>query len=429
MNRSAQHAFQPEEVMAYLDGELEPKRAAELAAHLDRCDECRMVSAQLRQVSERLLDFEVEPCPAVMEKIVLAALEASEPRAKQVALDATKREPRAWRRLLANRYVWAAACVLILAVAGTTVLRSLVAPTVVIDRMSGEGLTGGDSGTPYVAKVETTQEAEQELARRREEAQVSESLERSPEAAPPAKPSEDTLAAPQPAGPMIAQTASLTITAVDYDAASAALERLATSHGGYVQKLSADAQSGTSRELTATLRVPAKNLDAFLEGLRKLGHVDQESRENEEVTDEYVDLQARLKSAHASEQRLLDLLATRTGKLENVLDAERELARIRGEIESMEGQRIVLAHRVDYATVDVDLREEYREQIHTGSSLTRTKIWNAVVDGVRNLEDEAVSLTVFAFAYGPSILFWLAIIVVPGWFGWRRFRARRESRT
>jgi anti-sigma factor RsiW len=63
MNRSTQHAFDPEDVMAYLDGELNPHRAATLATHLEHCDECRTLAAQLRQLSERLLDFEAEPMP------------------------------------------------------------------------------------------------------------------------------------------------------------------------------------------------------------------------------------------------------------------------------------------------------------------------------------------------------------------------------
>jgi hypothetical protein len=228
---------------------------------------------------------------------------------------------------------------------------------------------------------------------------------------------------------MIAQTASLTIVAANYDETSAAIDRLAASRGGYVQKLTSEAPTGASRELCATLRVPAKQLDGLLAELRKLGHVEEESRANDEVTDQYVDLQARLKSSHASEQRLLELLATRTGKLEDVLDAERELARVREEIESMEGQRVLMEHRVDYATVEVQLREEHREKFHSQSSGVTTRLWNATMEGLKNLEESAVGIRLFVLAYGLSILFWSAILLVPIWFVRRRMRTRASARS
>lgn len=226
---------------------------------------------------------------------------------------------------------------------------------------------------------------------------------------------------------MIVQTASLNIVATNYDQASAAIEKLATAHGGYVEKLDAKAQTGNARELSASLRIPAKQLDAFLADLRKLGHVEEENRSNEEVSDQYVDLQARLKSARATEQRLIELLGTRTGKLQDVLEAERELARIRGEIESMQGESTILVHRVNYATVQVELSEEYRQVLGSGPISTGTKLRNALVEGFINLRDGAVALLVFLFAAGPSILFWLAFLLVPAWFAWKRFRPRAQS--
>ena len=156
-----------------------------------------------------------------------------------------------------------------------------------------------------------------------------------------------------------------------------------------MEKLDAKAQTGSARELSATLRIPAKQLEGFLTDLRKLGHVEEESRGNEEVSAQYVDLQARLKAARATEQRLIELLGTRTGKLSDVLEAERELARVRGEIESMQGENAVLVHRVSYATVQVDLSEIYRERLTTDSK--GTKIRNALVEGLANVEDGAVS--------------------------------------
>jgi Domain of unknown function (DUF4349)/Putative zinc-finger len=416
MERHAQHAFEAEEVMAYLDGELEARRAAELAAHLVSCSECQEVAQGFRALSERMLSFEVERPSAAMNAKVLAALDSST--SANQARTSRALDHGAWngRPMLARPRNWAIACVvavvvtLALAIPHTRRAETLPA--------SGRNLRNLVAVEPGLAK---SQASDLEAQKVTPEDDVQSAL-----AGAPPPPGEE-LKAPENVGPMIVQTASLNILATNYDQASAAIDKLAAAHGGYVEKLDAKAQTGNARELAASLRIPTKQLDGFLADVRKLGRVEEETRSNEEVSDQYVDLQARLKSARATEQRLIELLGTRTGKLQDVLEAERELARVRGEIESMQGQSTILLHRVNYATVQVDLSEEYRQVLGSGPVSTASKLRNALVEGFRNLQDGAVGLLVFLFAVGPSLLFWLAILLVPGWFAWRRFRARAQA--
>jgi Domain of unknown function (DUF4349) len=357
---------------------------------------------------------------------VLAALDSvKSPSAPRVNAAADRKGGK-WRKFLFNPRAWALAgaaivvAVVVIAIAGR---RGLPAPGNLLALREEPGsykhwLSGAGPAAPrggpdvYQTSTETGGT----------EAGIGGAV---PEPAPPA--AGDELKAPENVGPMIVQTASLTVLATNYVEASAAIEKLAAAHGGYVEKLDAKAQTGNARELTASLRIPAKQLDGFLADVRKLGHVEEETRSNQEVSDQYVDLQARLKSARATEQRLIELLGTRTGKLQDVLEAERELARIRGEIESMQGQSALLVHRVNYATVQVDLNEEYRQVLGSGAISTGTKIRNAAVEGFTNLQEGAVALLVFVFAVGPSLLFWLAILLVPGWFVWKRFKVRARS--
>ena len=233
--------------------------------------------------------------------------------------------------------------------------------------------------------------------------------------------------APESRGPMIVETASITILATNYDQASGAIQRVTAQHGGYIQDMTADTRTGIARSVSATLRVPEKQLEAFLVDLRELGHVEQETRNNQEITGQYMDLTARLKTARATERRITELLESRTGKLSDVLDAERELARIRGEIEITEGQRANMQHQVSYATVQVQLNEEYREQLSARTYSTGTRVRNSLVNGFRNLAGGVVALVIFLFAYGPSILFWSALFGVPGWFVWRHYRRPRTA--
>jgi membrane protein implicated in regulation of membrane protease activity len=336
-----------------------------------------------------------------------------------------------WREVFASRKVWAFAGATAIAIAAIGLaivpgwLRSRDAAT--FARANVTAAIIGERALPASRnRITRFQGGEgvsleaREAPDRRAMSAIASSLENddsSQEPPPSAAPS------PQTVGPMIVQTASLSIVANNYDESSGAIEKLVLARGGYVEKLDAKAVAGNAREINVTLRIPAKQLGDFLGELRKLGHVAEETQSNEEVSAEYVDLQARLRSAQATERRLIELLQTRTGKLEDVLDAERELARVRSDIESMQGQSAVLVHRVSYASVDVDLSEEYHEKLHSDSS-TWTKLRNAAVNGLQNLEEGVIDLLVFGLNYGLSILFWLAALLVPAWLVWRRFRIR-----
>jgi hypothetical protein len=420
MDRSLQHAFEAEEVMAYLDGELEPRRATMLASHLEHCAECQDIAKNFRRVTERMLSFDVEPAPEILSAAVLNAMKSTQPNRSAKKSSAVKGMLGNWRGLFSNRIAWAvtAGVIVLLLAANIATLR--------LFRNANPALPASRSAKyeSSVSELKSDISAQNE-AQMPENAVALNGRQFSPP--PPSPPPGGELAAPESVGPMIVQTASLSIVAKNYDEASAAIEKLVTARGGYVEKLDAKAQSGNARALSVALRIPAKQLDGFLTDLRKLGHVEEELQSNEEASAEYVDLQARLKSAQATERRLIELLGTRTGKLEDVLDAERELARVRGEIESMQGQSAVLVHRVSYATVQLQLSEEYHEKLQSSAS-TGTKLWNALVEGVQNLQDGIVGLLIFVLNYGLSILFWLGAFVIPSWLIWRRLHARSAAK-
>ena len=109
MDRSVQHAFDAEEIMAYLDGELEPQRAAALAAHLVGCGECQEVAKSFRAVSERMLSFEVEPLRPGMNEAVFAALDSRRSPGARVADRPRDRVSGNLRRLFARPRAWAIA--------------------------------------------------------------------------------------------------------------------------------------------------------------------------------------------------------------------------------------------------------------------------------------------------------------------------------
>lgn len=123
--------------------------------------------------------------------------------------------------------------------------------------------------------------------------------------------------------------------------------------GGYISNLD---QSGgaLSREATLTFRIPAEKFDATMNALAKLGDVRQRSFSSSDVTDQWVDLDARVRNLKLEEQRLLAILA-KAGDVSDLLEVERELARVRGEAEQIEGQLRRLNDQVALSTIELGL--------------------------------------------------------------------------
>ena len=382
MNQNqAAHPIPAEEVMAFLDGELPAEQAAAVSAHLEGCAACREVARGFRQVSAQMAAWTVEPAPVRITYKVTTALKP-------------KQRMRPW--------VWQAT----LATMGLFVIAAVSVPNLL--RSRGPALDRGPKAR-YIRVQPLPQAAmapEEGGGGGREDA--SRLLAREVD---------------KPSGPMIARTASLVLIAKDFNNARPAVERIARQHQGYVAQLQAAAQQGTGRGLNATLRVPAAQMDAALAELKQLGRVERETLGGEEVTQQYVDLVARLTNARNTETRLQAVLRERTGKMQDVLDVEREIARVREEIEQMESQRASVEKRVAFGTVEVEIREEHKAQVDPGSPSTPIRLWNAGVTGYRNLTETVTGLAEFLLAVGPTAIFWTLLLWFPARFVWRRLRA------
>src|SRR5207249_6624428 len=110
------------------------------------------------------------------------------------------------------------------------------------------------------------------------------------------------------------------------------------------------------------VKVLPENLDPCLQKVRGLGELKNQTLGTEDVTKVYFDTDARLKNAHVMEQRLIDMLKTKTGKVSDLLQVEKELGRIREEIEKMQGELKYWDSRVQFATVTISLSEKDMEE-------------------------------------------------------------------
>lgn len=229
-------------------------------------------------------------------------------------------------------------------------------------------------------------------------------------------------------GPMIVRTASLTIVAKEFENARAAVEQILRRHGGYVAELSAEGSAAGSRSLAASLRIPSAKLDASIVELKKLGRVEGESLGGEEVTKPYTDLISRQSNARNTEKRLAQVLENRTGKVADVLSVEKEIARVREEIEQLEAERKTLENKVEYATVQLRLDEEYKAQASPAEPSARLQMRNAAVEGYRSVVSTLLSLILFLLSAGPTLLLWVAILFWPARVVWLQNRREHKQK-
>lgn len=407
------HPIEPEELMAYLDGELSVERAAEAAAHLGECGECKEVVAGLRGVSQKLKEWEVGRSELQIPQAIAASItERGRKPNENVHRQWVWRD--IWRQRPMLAYTAALAVVFAVVIGSIRFIGGNANSVFSEVAMERPALSSGRPET--TVSLQPPSSAPASAARSSDKTQVYLSASENESRAKHGE------GANQPSGPMIIRTAELKLTTKDFDKSRTGLEAILKRHRGYVGELKVGGATGSGRTLAATLRVPADQLDATLTELKTLGRVESESQGGQDVTLQYVDLQARLANARNTEKRLTDLLSQRTGKLADVLEVEQEVDRVRGEIEQMEAERKNMTNQVSFATLNVTISEEYKAQLEAVPPSTSTRLSNAAVEGYRSMVDGVVDVILFLLSNGPSWLFWGAVLFLPGRFAWKTMR-------
>lgn len=160
-----------------------------------------------------------------------------------------------------------------------------------------------------------------------------------------------------PTARLIVRTGQASIEVDSLETAMAELRRVVQRAGGFVADASVQSGKHQLRQATLELKVPSARFDELTEGLQPIGRLEFVNVGAEDVSEEFVDLSARIANGRRLEERLVELLRTRTGKLQDVLSVERELARAREEIERMEGRIRYLKANAQLSTLSVSLHE------------------------------------------------------------------------
>ncbi len=161
-----------------------------------------------------------------------------------------------------------------------------------------------------------------------------------------------------------------------------------------------------------TIQVPSRNFDKLVDAVCKgVDHFDTKTIEAVDVTEEFVDAEARLKTKKQVEQRYQDLLK-RANKISEILEIERQIGELRAEIESIEGRLRYLNNRVDYSTLDISFYKKTPEH--------RVVEENRFGRAFRNGWDGMLSFVIGLTSIWPFLL----IFGVGGYLFWRRWRKK-----
>jgi Domain of unknown function (DUF4349) len=219
-------------------------------------------------------------------------------------------------------------------------------------------------------------------------------------------------------GPSIVKTAeiSLLVKAGGFNEAFQSATVIAARYGGYVESSSSAGVKHRSGDLL--IRVPSDRFDQAMTDLRRLGQVESQSLSGQDVTSQFVDLEARLRTWEAQESALIKLMG-RANSVEATLRIQRELQDVQFRIEEIKGQLRVLQNQTDLATIQVHLREpgtafQIRHRPVGEQRPSLVEAWSKAVDGFLGV----LYATVVGLGYLVPVTLLILLVVL----GYRRVR-------
>lgn len=209
----------------------------------------------------------------------------------------------------------------------------------------------------------------------------------------------------------IIRNANLTVEVASPTESQRKILSIAESHQGFVvtsESTQRTTEDKTKPEVTLNLviRVPAAQFNQVMEAIRAVGtRVTQEKTTGQDVTEEFIDLEARIKNQKALEAQFIEIMK-RAGKVEDALSVQRELAEVRTEIEKLEGRRRFLENQASLSTINVTLQPP--TQI-----INATGFWYSVRSAFTDGVDVAAAIVLFLIRAIVALLPVLVLIVLP----------------
>ena len=198
------------------------------------------------------------------------------------------------------------------------------------------------------------------------------------------------------------------------------IRQLAADSGGFT--VTAESRGANQdQSASATIRVPQSKFAEVRDAVRKLGiRVEGEHFEAQDVTKQYVDQAARLRNLRAQEVQYLGILK-QAKTVKDTIDVSEKLDEVRGEIETQQAEFDALSKQVETVALTITLRAEAEAQVFGLQWRPLYQLKMAARQGIDSVGDYATAMTSLLF-YLPSVLLWLATILLGAAVGWRILR-------
>lgn len=205
----------------------------------------------------------------------------------------------------------------------------------------------------------------------------------------------------------IIYTAEIELVVEDFAGVPERLIELVKKSDAYIADSSLAGSAGENRRGTWKIRVPVARFEEFVGAAKGLGELVRVDTTSRDVSEEYYDVDARIRNKSKEEQRLLKLLEERPGKLEDVMAIERELSRVREEIERMQARLRLLTDLVSMTTIELTI-VEIRDYQPPEAPTLATRIRRSFEGSLAALQSTGEGLLIGAVAAAP----WLPVIAV-----------------
>lgn len=207
----------------------------------------------------------------------------------------------------------------------------------------------------------------------------------------------------------IIQNHNLDVAVEDLEVAEKRLMDLVVTSGGYISRSELGSNPGAKRQGSWTLRVPGNKASDIAAKIVALGEPIRQSSDARDVSEEYYDLEARIKNKKIEEERLIQHLKDSTGKLIDILAVEKELTRVRGEIEQAQGRLNMLANLTSLATIQVSLVEHKNYKPEPAPTFW-TKAARTFHQSLEGLFESFAKFTLWVISWAPWLVFWGILI-------------------
>jgi hypothetical protein len=216
----------------------------------------------------------------------------------------------------------------------------------------------------------------------------------------------------------IIYTGETTLEVDDVEKTTGQAEQALATAGGWIAAKQLHVDSEGLRIASLSMRIPSAKFSSLHDDIRRLGEVVYDEIHSQDVGMEFVDLEARARNLQREESVIAELFQ-REGKIGDVLQVEHEMARVRGEIEQVQGRLRYLTDQVGFSTLTVDVRPRRpaieRKVASWDMGYHVLRAWHALVAVAR-------ALTYFVI-YGVIVVGPFALL---GWAAWRLARSRRR---